>query len=52
MCIHEMASVKNLVRECRIATEAIVNWRTFIRDIYAEYFCEASFENRRTRACS
>ena len=35
---YEMASVKNLVRQCRIVREAIVNWRNFIRDIYAEYF--------------
>ena len=35
---YEMASVNNLVRECSIARKAIVNWRNFIRDIYAEYF--------------
>ena len=28
----------NLARECRIASEAIFNWRNFVRDIYSKYF--------------
>ena len=35
---YERASVKNLMRECLIASEAVVNWRNYVRDIYAEYF--------------
>lgn len=35
---YEMASHNNLMRECRIASEAIVNWKNYVRDIYAEYF--------------
>ena len=35
---YETASFKNLMRECRIASEACVNWRNFVRDIYGEYF--------------
>ena len=37
---YEMASVKNLMRECGIASEAAVNWRNFVRDIYGEYFLQ------------
>ncbi|RUS82738.1 hypothetical protein EGW08_009518 [Elysia chlorotica] len=32
------ASIKNLAREYPMATEAIVNWRNYIRDVFAEYF--------------
>ena len=35
---YETASVKNLVHECRIAVEAIVNWHNYVWDIYGEYF--------------
>ena len=34
----ETASFKNLMQECRIASEACVNWRNFVWDIYGEYF--------------
>ena len=37
--LYELASVKNLMRECGIASEAAVNWRNFVRDIYGKYFC-------------
>ena len=36
--LYETASFKNLARECRIASEAIFNWRNFVRDVYSEYF--------------
>ena len=35
---YETATVHNLTRECRMATEAIANWRNYTRDIFAEYF--------------
>ena len=35
---YEAASLKNLMRECRIVKEACVKWRNFVRDIYGEYF--------------
>lgn len=35
---YETASFKTLIRECRLASEAMVNWRNFVRDIYGEYF--------------
>ena len=34
----EQASIASLMRECRMASEAIVNWRNYVRDIFAEYF--------------
>ena len=36
--LYEMALHNNLMHECRIASEAIANWRNSVRDIYAEYF--------------
>ena len=35
---YEQASTASLMRECRMASEAIVNWRNYVRDIFAEYF--------------
>ena len=35
---YEGASTASLMRECRMASEAIVNWRNYVRDIFAEYF--------------
>ena len=35
---YETASFKNLMWECRIASEACVNWRNFVWGIYGEYF--------------
>ena len=35
---YETASMKNLMRECKIASETIVKWRNFVRDVYGEYF--------------
>ena len=49
---YEAASLKNLMRECRIAKEACVKWRNFVRDIYGEYFVRHPFEDRRTWAYS
>ena len=34
---YEKASYKSLAREIRIESEAICNWRNFIRDVYAEH---------------
>ena len=36
--LYEMALHNNLMHECRIASEAIVNWRKYVRHIYAEHF--------------
>ena len=35
--LYEIASVKNLMRECSIASEAAVNCRNFVRDIYGTF---------------
>ena len=35
---YQQASVETLKRECSMASEAIVNWRNYVRDIFAEYF--------------
>ncbi|GFR85472.1 hypothetical protein ElyMa_002442000 [Elysia marginata] len=34
---YENATFKNISRECRMASEAIVKWRNFTRDIFAEH---------------
>ena len=34
---YEKASYKSLAREIRIESEAICNWRNFIRDVYVEH---------------
>ena len=35
---YEHASTASLIRECRMASEAIVNGRNYVKDIFAEYF--------------
>ena len=30
--------METLKRKCSMASEAIVNWRNYVRDIFAEYF--------------
>ena len=32
--------MKNLVHKCGIVSEAVVNWRNFVWDIYREYFLQ------------
>lgn len=34
---YEMATYKNIRRECRMADAAICNWRNDVRDIYSNY---------------
>ncbi|GFR59132.1 hypothetical protein ElyMa_000049200 [Elysia marginata] len=36
----EMATCKSITRECGLATEATVNWRNFVRDIFGEHFLQ------------
>ncbi|GFR59130.1 hypothetical protein ElyMa_000049100 [Elysia marginata] len=35
-----MATCKSIIRECGLATEAIVKERNFVRDIFGEYFLQ------------
>ena len=35
---YKQASTASLMSECRMASEAIVNWRNYVRDIFAEHF--------------
>ena len=35
---YEQASTASPMRECRMASETIMNWRNYVRDIFMEYF--------------
>ena len=40
LCLYayKQASTASLMRECRMASEAIVNWRNYVEDIFTECF--------------
>ena len=39
---YELALVNNLMHECGIVSEAVVNCRNFVRDIFGKYFLQYS----------